>query len=270
MSELLLKYKWTTLVLGIGISFAAYAEVTLRDGTTLNESPVRIVSYVEVSADNATDAEVLIRAYVKDSHAVQGNLEAEALRRIHHNNHFVILESWATPAAYDKHLTATKTRLFRSKLQPTLIAPMDVRRHAVLTTASEQPSVEDQSMVYVVTHVDVVPPQQFSPCTVAPDPAGPCANDLIKAFAASSRDHDGNRLFEVLTQSNRGNHMTVIEAWQNVAAHAAHHEHKDTVIFRSALAGTNPNIKFDTGSFLPKDLMIGSLWDERLYVKLKP
>ena len=56
MSELLLKYKWTTLVLGIGISFAAYAEVKLRDGTTLDESPVRIVSYVEVSADNVTDS----------------------------------------------------------------------------------------------------------------------------------------------------------------------------------------------------------------------
>lgn len=231
---------------------------------------MRIVTYVEVASKDAEKAEKLIRSHILSSQSAEGKLETQGLRRTNHDNHFVILETWATPIAYDKHAVATQTLLFRNKLQTMLIAPMDIRRHAVLTTAPGEVSSEDQSLVYVVTHMDVAPPQQFSPCSVAPNPDGPCANDLIKAFAVSSRKHRGNVRFEVLTQTNRSNHMTVVEAWQSATARIAHLEHPQTVAFRSALAGTFPEVEFDSKKKSSQDLMLGSLWDERVYYKIQP
>jgi len=263
--------KWMLLFISVVVASNSHAEVKLRDGSLLSESPVRIVSYVEVSTNHADEAEKLIRTYTREIQATAGNLETPGLRRIHNDNHFVILESWSTPDVYNQHSVAAKTILFRNKLQSMLIAPMDIRRHAVLTAAAaKEVAGQDQENIYVVTHMDVTPPQQFAPCSVAPDPDGPCANDLIKAFAVSSRKHSGNVRFEVLTQNNRSNHMTVVEAWGNVADHTAHLEHSQTVAFRSALAGKVPEIEFDEKTKPSEDLMIGSLWDERIYRKIQP
>lgn len=264
--------KWLMVALCVVVSNSSYADVTLRDGSSLSESPVRIVTYVEVVSKDVDKAEKLIRSYIQESQSAKGNLETQGLQRTNYDNHFVILETWASPVAYDEHTVTTHTLLFRNKLQAMLIAPMDIRRHAALTTAPEEVSSEDQSIVYVVTHMDVSPPQQFSPCSVAPNTEGPCANDLIKAFADSSRKHRGNIRFEVLTQNNRSNHMTVVEAWQSEATHTAHLEHSQTDAFRAALAGTVTvtDVEFDLKTKSSQDLMLGSLWDERVYRKIKP
>ena len=73
----------------------------------------------------------------------------------------------------------------------------------------------------------------------------------VKEFAEASRGADGNLRFDVLTQANRANHMTVIESWSNAAAKEAH-------ISSSAARAFRQNL-------MP---MSGALYDEREYSAL--
>jgi quinol monooxygenase YgiN len=41
--------------------------------------------------------------------------------------------------------------------------------------------------------------------------SGPCGNELVLGLVKDSRDDDGVMRFDVLTQANRPNHMTLVE-----------------------------------------------------------
>jgi quinol monooxygenase YgiN len=88
----------------------------------------------------------------------------------------------------------------------------------------------------VLTHVDLIP--TFKDAGVA----------KVKEFAEASRGSDGNLRFDVLTQANRPNHLTVVESWSNAAAKEAHISSSLARAFRQSL--------------MP---MSGSLYDEREY-----
>jgi quinol monooxygenase YgiN len=90
--------------------------------------------------------------------------------------------------------------------------------------------------VYVLTHADAIPPAKDE------------ALMLLQQLAETSRQEAGNVRFEVLQQSNRQNHCTLVEIWQDQQALAAHAMAAHTRHFRDR--------------FQP---MSGSLYDERLY-----
>mgnify|MGYP003347594305 CR=1 FL=1 len=46
--------------------------------------------------------------------------------------------------------------------------------------------------------------------------------------------------FDVLTQSNRPNHMTIVEMWRSTKDHDAHIVHTDTRQFRDGVSGVAP------------------------------
>ena len=77
------------------------------------------------------------------------------------------------------------------------------------------------------------------------------AVELLNTLAAESRRDGGNGRFDVLVQSNRRNHMTVVEAWTDAAAREAHYGAEHTKTFRA--------------SVFP---LSGALYDERLYRSL--
>jgi len=91
-------------------------------------------------------------------------------------------------------------------------------------------------MVYVLTHVDVPPPQKDQ------------AIELQKALAAAARKDDGNLWFDVLQQNDRPNHFTLYEGWRDQKAFDASIAAAHTKEFRQKL---NP--------------LEGALYDERLY-----
>ena len=74
------------------------------------------------------------------------------------------------------------------------------------------------------------------------------AVELLGTLAAESRRDNGNGRFDVLVQSNRRNHMTVVEAWEDAAAQEAHYGANHTRLFRASLFPLS-----------------GALYDERLY-----
>jgi quinol monooxygenase YgiN len=89
--------------------------------------------------------------------------------------------------------------------------------------------------VYVVTHVDTLPP-------------GTDGEGILKTLAEKSRAEAGNLRFDVLRHTMRPNHFTVIEVWENPAALDAHAAAPHTRQYRLAI--------------LP---LSGSPIDERLY-----
>lgn len=245
---------------------AAQADVTLQDGTVLSDKPTFIVTYIEADVASSDAVSALIKEQTAASKSENGNLRFEGLQRIGQDNHFVILEAWDGPEARAAHAAADHTVAFRNALEPMLYAPYDERPHVGLVAADPAtiPAGNDAT-VYVVTHADIIPPEQFAPCDRQVDPAGPCGNEMMENLADFSRTHDGNVRYDILTQSNRGNHMSVVEMWDSDASQAAHQNTAAKKTFRNELSGipsaggVNPDPQFVL------NMLTGSLWDERLY-----
>jgi quinol monooxygenase YgiN len=71
---------------------------------------------------------------------------------------------------------------------------------------------------------------------------------MLKKLAGDSRKDDGNLRYDVVQQSNRPNHFTVIEVWKNRKAFDTHAMAAHVRDFRDKLTP-----------------MSGALYDERLY-----
>lgn len=254
------------LLLGLGASAQINADVELRDGTILPGSPLWIVSYIEVAPDDIEEAKRLIVKHAQVSREDAGNLRFEVMQRIGRQNHFVVLEAWSDPASQASHTSADHKIAYRHALQPLLYSPYDERFHVGLETADAAGIPKgDSNTVYAITHADLSPPEQFAPCNRRPNPEGPCGNDLITGIAIAGRSHQGNMRFDVLTQINRANHMTVVEMWRDSDAQAAHQSHPERKNFRDALLGIEEGSGVSPDPQYRYSRLIGSLWDERLY-----
>ncbi len=193
-----------------------------------------VVVYIEV-APSATDrAADLLTDYAEASRGMDGNLLFQALQRIGRTNHFAVLQTWANAEAQEAHANSQRAARLRESMEPLLHSPADVRPHGDLITAAG--GNVGPGGVFAVTHVDVTPNNTE------------LAVELLNTLASASRGDDGNVRFDVLVQSNRRNHMTVVEAWENAEAREEHYDAAHTMTFR---AGLSP--------------LSGALYDERLY-----
>jgi hypothetical protein len=122
--------------------------------------------------------------------------------------------------------------------------------------------------VYVVTHVDIIPTEQFPPCKRQVSESGPCGIALVEKLAADSRKHAGNVRFDALTQANRPNHMTVVEVWRSAKDQEAHTMHPETRAFRDSLAGVVPGSGVAADPLFVINPLSGSLYDEQLYTRI--
>jgi quinol monooxygenase YgiN len=249
-----------------GAASATAADVKLSDGTMLSAKPFYIVTYIEVDPSGTAKAKELISKHSADSKKDAGNLRYEALQRIGRKNHFIILEAWSDQDARDAHAKAAHTLAFRKELQPLLYSPFDERAHVALVAGdpAKEPKPGKRA-IYVLTHVDIIPPEQFAPCKRQVNESGPCGNALVTQLVAAGRKDAGNLRFDALTQANRPNHMEVVEVWKSASAQRKHTVTKAVKDFRDELSGIPP------GSGVPSDPTVllnpltGSLYDERLY-----
>lgn len=242
------------------------ADVELKDGTMVSESPTFIVTYIEVGADYSNAALDLIKQQAADAHGHDGLVRFEALQRIGQENHFVVLEAWEDRGTRDNHAASEATLAYRNALEPMLYAPYDERPHVGLVAADMAKLPEgNANTIYVVTHADIIPPEQFSPCDRQINPAGPCGNEMLVGLAEFSRVHDGNIRYDILTQNNRTNHMSVVEMWEDLDAQESHQMHPEKKKFRNQLAGIAPEGGVNADAQFVPNMLTGSLWDERLY-----
>lgn len=98
-----------------------------------------------------------------------------------------------------------------------------------------------QERVYIVTHVDLMPP-------FAADGA-----KLLNAFAAEARKDAGSVRYEIYVEPGRRNHITVVSVWESREAFEKHLSIPHTKTFREKLQP-----------------MLGAPLDERLHVLLAP
>ena len=253
-------------LLALSSASAGAAEVKLRDGTVLPDKPYFIVSYIEAAPDAAGKVVDLIRKQVADSRKEKGNLRFEGLQRRGQTNHFAILETWADQASREAHAKGGHTVAFRKALQAHLYNPYDERPHVGLVAAEPKAvAAGKKGTVYVVTHADIIPPEQFPPCKRQVKETGPCGNAMIVKVAQDSRKHAGMVRFDVLTQSNRPNHMTVVEMWSSARAQRAHTVTPDVKNFRDALSGIVPGSGVSADPLFVLNPLTGSLYDERIY-----
>jgi len=107
---------------------------------------------------------------------------------------------------------------------------------AALTMLAAGAAFAQDSRLYVVIHVDTTPNYLAD---------GP---KLLQKFAADSRKDPGVVRFELLQDTSRKNHFTLVEVWENQKAFDGHLEAAHTKEFRDKLQP-----------------MLGSPFDERLH-----
>ena len=218
------------LLLGMAL-MPALGAVARAEGA----APVHVATYIEVAAAAIRDGSTLLTQYRDASRKESGNVRAEVAREIGRPNRFVVLQIWRDQAALDAHGKAPGTTAFRDKLKAIQSAPYDERVHNTLNVGPND-AVGGKRAVFVVSHVDVPPPRKDE-CIAALNP-----------LADASRKAGGNQRFEVVQQTNRPNHFTVVEAWSGKKAYDGSRSAEAQRQFRDKLGP-----------------MLGALYDERLY-----
>lgn len=216
--------------------FALAVLSTLLAGSAYAQSTsVYVVTYVDVMPNAAVSGAALLERYRDVARKETGNLRFDVLEEIARPNRFVIVELWSDTAARDAHAQAAGTRELGEKLKEIQNAPPDARLDSglYLNTAKLKSA---PGAIYVVTHVDVVPPSKDG-CMA-----------LLKAMSADTPSDPGNISYEVLQQASRPNHFTVVEAWWNRESLDGHAIAAHTRGFREKLVS-----------------MAGALYDERFY-----
>lgn len=252
------------------ISIQIRAQPMFADNSSLSESSIWVVSYIEVNTESIDPVAGLLTKHAKANGGVDGNLWSQEVQRIGRKNHFALIQVWSDQAAFNAYSSLSSTVQFHLQLEPYLYSPYDRRIHLGLNLDPKGFSSWSDESVFVLTHADIIRNEQFSPCSLGL-PSGssdaPCGNQLLINHAQESRAHKGNLRFDILTQNSRTNHMTVLEVWSNADAQQEHLSHNQTIFFHYALSdlskmkqGNNP-----MATILANSSMLGSLWDERLY-----
>jgi quinol monooxygenase YgiN len=199
------------------------------------EGPIYSVTYVEVMPTSRADGIALLKRYREATRKEDGNLRSEVASRIGQPHQLVILEVWKDQKAFDAHGKAANTAQLRENIQAIRNAPIDERVHVGVSVGPLQPGPSGDA-VYVVTHVDVIPPRKEDGLAA------------VKQLGDDSRKDPGNVRFEVGQQTNRANHFTVIEIWKDAKAVETHSMRETTRQFRDKLGP-----------------MSGALYDERMF-----
>jgi len=193
------------------------------------------VSYVEVKPSSRTQAVALLKGYRESTRRETNNIRLELFEQADRAGHFVIVETWKTPAAFDAKAGVRKQ--LADQLDAMRTSGWDTRPYKTLSVASGPAEATNKS-VYVISHVDV-----------APDPK---VAGMLTELATASRLEDGNIRFDVLLHTMRSNHFEVIETWKSEKALENH-----------AAAAHTKKYRDDIQSAL------GSPLDERVYKALE-
>jgi quinol monooxygenase YgiN len=202
------------------------------------DSAAYVVTYVELMPSEIAAGASLLKHYRDASRREPGSLRFDVLHELARPNRFAIVEIWKDKAARDAHDQAAPTRQFHDKIKPIEDAPDDERVDNPLYMAAAKTPAQPAA-IYVVTHVDVIPPGKDD-CMAA-----------LKTMSVDTAKDSGNIAYQVLVQDGRSNHFTVLEAWSGKAALDAHATAAHTRSFRDKLSP-----------------LAGALYDERLYKSL--
>jgi quinol monooxygenase YgiN len=196
--------------------------------------PVYAVAYLEVVPGKERQARRLIADYVAAAKRASGVLAIDALIRNGYPDQFALIEQWQSAKSREDYAATAAAQQFRASLGKIESTGLDERIQAPLFVETEKPAALPP--IVVMTHIDIIP--------TALDQG----RARIKQLVESSRHQNSNLRFDVLVQTNRPNHMTLIEGWKRPADKNAESAAPGTISYRHDL--------------LP---MSGSPYDERTY-----
>jgi quinol monooxygenase YgiN len=202
------------------------------------EGVVYGATYVEVAPGATSQAIELLKALVTASRKEDGNLRFQFVQERQRPNRFVVIEAWKDQAAFEGHRKGKPYAEFNEKLGPIRNAPPDERVHNALAAANMPGPA--RGALWIITHVDVPPPSKDA-----------CITEL-KTLTDASRKDSGNLMFEVVQQTNRPNHFTVVEIWKDDKALDAHGTAEHTRRFRANLGP-----------------MLGAPYEDRVYMTVE-
>jgi quinol monooxygenase YgiN len=217
-----------------GLAMTMVASAQAQPAQPPQDPTLYTATYVELAPAAKNAGASLLRAYRDAGRKDAGNMRLEVVQRLDRPSQFVVLAVWKDKAAFDAHKATAHAKQLGEKLNPLFVSPNDERLHNVLAVATAKPVA--RRAIFVVTHVDVPPPQK--------DNLIPMLNELAKA----SRGETDNLGFDIWQQTNRPNHFTVVETWSGQKAYDTHITAAHTKQFR--------------GKLTP---ITGALYDERLY-----
>jgi quinol monooxygenase YgiN len=200
--------------------------------------PVYAVVYIEVMPGKEQEARRLILDHVADARRASGVLAIDALAREGYREQFALIEQWQSQKSRDDYAATPAAQQFRTALAKIESAGTDERVQGALFVESDKPATP--SPIMVMTHIDIIPTALEQGRT------------KIKQLVDANRHQNANERFDVLVQTNRQNHMTLIEGWKRPADKKAESAAPSTVSFRHDL--------------LP---LSGSPYDERTYRPLR-
>lgn len=214
--------------------------MVMQNGFAQNEpaaGPAYLVTYIEVAPGQSGKVLGLLRTVRAASRKAEGVTRFDTFQRRERPHHFAMIEAWRDAASRDANLAAAHTKKFREAIQPLLIAGWDERPHVGLDVGQADAAANAKgATVFTVTHVDFIPPKKDEGIVA------------LKATADPSRQESGNLRYDILQQTSRPNHLTLVEAWRDQRALEAHEAAAHTARFRDI---STP--------------MSGALFDQRLY-----
>jgi quinol monooxygenase YgiN len=215
------------------------AAALLPAGAAAQEAIVYGATYVEVAPGATSQGIELLKALAAASRKEDGNLRFQVVQERQRPNRFVVIEAWNDQAAFDGHRKGKPYAEFNEKLASIRNAPPDERVHTALAAAATMPG-STHGAIWVITHVDVPPPSKDA-----------CIAEL-KTLTDASRKDSGSLMFEVVQQTNRPNHFTVVEIWKDAKAFDAHGTADHTRRFRANLGP-----------------MLGAPYEDRVYMAVE-
>jgi len=194
------------------------------------DSTVYVVTYIDIQPEATGKALALLHRYRATSRKEAGNSEVELAQEIGRASRFVVIEAWRDPASFDAHGKSAATVQFHDALKAIHHSPYD-QRVAHGFAVAPAPA---RGALYVVTHVDVTPPNQAQ------------TEIVLRQLAEESRRDAGNLRYDVFQQNApRTNHFAVVALWKDRKAFAAHEASAHRLATREKLAP-----------------MLGALYDE--------
>lgn len=230
---------------GMGMVRAAALAILVVGGTAraADEAAVFDVQYVDVEPRaQAKVATVLVEARAQ-ARKTDGNLGFQAYGELGRPGRFAIVSAWRDQKALDAYGASADSKQWHAALDPVRVAAVDQRAFAWIagdplgTVAGRPPAA--RGAVQVITHMDSIP-------TFKDEAAA-----ALKKLAEASLKAPGLVRYQVLVQTNRGNHFQLLETWRDQKALDAHIAAAPTRQFRDAV---------QPGA--------GSPYDERLYKAL--
>ena len=205
----------------------------------VGDGSVHAVTYLEVRPSAVKSGTGLLQAYRDSARKQAGSLGVEVFQEIGRGNRLAIRAGWRDQKALEASAKTDAATTLNSSLKAVQLAPVDERLHDAYGVGAG-PAKAGAGTIYVLTHVDVPPPKLAE------------LEPLLKALAEASRKDSGAVRFDVLQQSSRKNHFTVVEAWRDMKAFEAH---------QASAAGLEFRAKLGT--------MLGALYDQRLYKQVE-